>query len=183
MSDRCDTRQRGSSVLALAVLGCVALAACGSTGAPSGTVTNGANPSAEGPDFPLQFARCMRSHGVPSFPDPSSRGGIDIAPGSGINPQSPAFQSAKAACRRYLPKGIGHPPPMTAAQYRAALAFAQCMRRNGEPNFPDPSRNPSGTGPVLSLDGMLFKPGPGLDPQSPAFRQAVSRCGVRPPPA
>ena len=47
----------------------------------------------------LAFARCMRTHGVPDFPDPtfSGRGGKQIALGSG-NSQSPAFQHAAAAC-------------------------------------------------------------------------------------
>jgi hypothetical protein len=49
----------------------------------------------------LQFARCMRSHGVPNFPDPkviTGPGGNQEAYLSGINPQSPAFQSAAKAC-------------------------------------------------------------------------------------
>jgi hypothetical protein len=49
----------------------------------------------------LQFARCMRSHGVPTFPDPkviTSTGGNQEVYLPGINPQSPAFQSAAKAC-------------------------------------------------------------------------------------
>jgi hypothetical protein len=52
----------------------------------------------------LKFARCMRSHGVPNFPDPK------VMPGSGPNQvahlagvtgqelQAPAFQAAAKAC-------------------------------------------------------------------------------------
>src|ERR1700730_11299625 len=36
----------------------------------------------------LKFTRCMRSHGVPNMPDPSSNGGIDPR-GTGIDPHSP----------------------------------------------------------------------------------------------
>jgi hypothetical protein len=49
----------------------------------------------------LEFARCMRSHGVPNFPDPkviSSSGGSQRVYLSGINPQSPAFQASAEAC-------------------------------------------------------------------------------------
>lgn len=49
----------------------------------------------------LRFARCMRSHGVPNFPDPkvlSSHGGNQVAYLPGVNPQSPAVQSAAKAC-------------------------------------------------------------------------------------
>jgi hypothetical protein len=51
----------------------------------------------------LGYAVCMRSHGVPSFPDPTfSDGGMgfDIRPGSGINPGSPVFRAAETACAR-----------------------------------------------------------------------------------
>jgi hypothetical protein len=49
----------------------------------------------------IQFARCMRTHGVPNFPDPkviTGTGGNQEAYLPGINPQSPAFQSAAKAC-------------------------------------------------------------------------------------
>jgi hypothetical protein len=46
----------------------------------------------------LASARCMRKHGVPNFPDPSFSGNqIDIGDG-GVNPESPAFRRAAAAC-------------------------------------------------------------------------------------
>ena len=49
----------------------------------------------------LQFARCMRSHGVPNFPDPEVRtgpGGNQEAYLPGVNIQSPAVRSAANAC-------------------------------------------------------------------------------------
>ncbi len=58
----------------------------------------------------LQFAACMRSHGLSNFPDPQvSAGpgggvGIRIGPGSGIDPQSPAFQAAQHACGSIMGK-------------------------------------------------------------------------------
>ena len=47
----------------------------------------------------LRFARCMRAHGVPDFPDPTfwRSGGQQIVIGPGSS-QSPAFQHAAAAC-------------------------------------------------------------------------------------
>jgi len=52
----------------------------------------------------LQFSACMRSHGVPTFPDPPPGGqAIRILPGSGIDTQSPQYQAATAARRRYGP--------------------------------------------------------------------------------
>jgi hypothetical protein len=49
----------------------------------------------------LKFSQCMRSHGVPNFPDPTFHGaavGIELTPGSGVDPNSPAFKSAQKAC-------------------------------------------------------------------------------------
>jgi hypothetical protein len=51
----------------------------------------------------LNFARCMRSHGVPNFPDPkvtTGQGGQSVVDlrGAGLNFQSPAFRAAAKAC-------------------------------------------------------------------------------------
>lgn len=49
----------------------------------------------------LAMSRCMRSHGVPNFPDPTFSGGhvtLGFGPSSGIDPQSPAFQAAARKC-------------------------------------------------------------------------------------
>ncbi|HTX11948.1 MAG TPA: hypothetical protein VME22_25225 [Solirubrobacteraceae bacterium] len=49
----------------------------------------------------LQFARCMRSHGVPNFPDPRVMAGADgnqVAYLPGVNIDAPAVQSAAKAC-------------------------------------------------------------------------------------
>jgi hypothetical protein len=49
----------------------------------------------------LKFAKCMRSHGVPNFPDPeviTGPGGRQEAYLPGIDPQSPAFQGGARAC-------------------------------------------------------------------------------------
>jgi hypothetical protein len=66
----------------------------------------------------LKFSECMRSHGVPGFPDPkfsSSGGGVrvtqKIGKSSGIDPGSPQFQAAQKACQGDLPfKGVKGAP-------------------------------------------------------------------------
>ncbi len=60
-----------------------------------------APPSAARRNAMLRFAQCMRSHGVPGFPDPTFNGNrvqIRIQPGAGIDPNSPNFKHAQAAC-------------------------------------------------------------------------------------
>lgn len=51
----------------------------------------------------LQFAACVRSHGVPNFPDPGNDGRIPDPAGVGINQGSPKFQAANSACGKYRP--------------------------------------------------------------------------------
>ncbi len=133
----------------------------------------------------LAFANCVRSHGVPNFPDPTNNrnGGIAIQQSdragsgpstkvNGVPVNGPAFQSAMQACRKYLPNG-GHPSAAKTAQMKAkALAMARCMRSHGVPNFPDPQFQ---TGPGGGFGVRLG--GPGVNPNSPAFQTAQKACG------
>jgi hypothetical protein len=160
-------RRRQLSIALALVGGVVAIAACGSSGkAPSaGATVNQA----------LRFSECMRSHGVTGFPDPTAGGGLELAPGADV--QSPAFQSAQRTCSKLQPGG-GGPPRMSESEYLSALHFAKCMRSHGLADFPDPARSSVG-GPAFFLRGMVFKLGAGLNPMSPAFRQAATACGLK----
>jgi hypothetical protein len=51
----------------------------------------------------LRFARCVRSHGVPAFPDPGSDGRIPDPARVGIDQGSPKFQVANQACGKWRP--------------------------------------------------------------------------------
>jgi hypothetical protein len=62
-----------------------------------------------------EYAACMRSHGVPKFPDPklSGNGGIDVGtlgPRVGADPNSPQFKAAEKACGRLAPRAGGPAP-------------------------------------------------------------------------
>jgi hypothetical protein len=58
----------------------------------------------------LKYSECMRSHGIANFPDPVSNGkGISIPAVTGVDPQSPQFQSAQQACRSLMPGGAAAP--------------------------------------------------------------------------
>jgi hypothetical protein len=158
----------------LAAVSCVvAVAACGSSHTP-GTTTGARSESPA-----LKFADCMRAHGVPSFPDPGGGGGGINFAGTGINPQSPAFKSARRACARLAPEGAGG-VRATETQFLAALGFAKCMRVNGFPSFPDPTRVDSPPGPILIIaNGLFFRVSPNFDPNTPAVHRAIAACGQR----
>ena len=55
--------------------------------------------------FSLAFARCMRAHGVPYFPDPNGQAD-QLGPASGIDPNSAQFQAAiNGPCKSMAPPG------------------------------------------------------------------------------
>jgi hypothetical protein len=157
----------------------------GSTGGDS---TDDAGGEVDTEQALLDFAECMREHGVdiedPSF---SGEGGgfIRIGPppgdGAGGTPDADVEerQAAQEACSEHL-EGIaqefGEIDP-TEGQDQA-LEFAQCMRDHGvdmaDPDFSDP-------GPEFgSEDGEgEAQSGPfgDLDPEDPAFQAALEECG------
>ena len=50
----------------------------------------------------VKWAGCMRSHGLPCFPDPNAQGAFDS---SRFDDTSPAFQTASKACKSLEPTG------------------------------------------------------------------------------
>jgi hypothetical protein len=56
----------------------------------------------------LALAACMRSHGVPNYPDPTFGSGGMVSQGfgrsEGLDPNSPIFQAAQKACRGSSPR-------------------------------------------------------------------------------
>lgn len=54
----------------------------------------------------LKYSKCMRSHGVPKFPDPNPNGGLNLDGGKiGMSPDDPTFKAALKACQSYLGTG------------------------------------------------------------------------------
>jgi hypothetical protein len=142
----------------------------GSGGGGSSTVVLGA-----GAHKSLKYAQCMRTHGVPNFPDPTADGSFSL---TGINPRSQQVQNAQNICGKLLSLGRQTPSPAQQAQALAsALKFSQCMRSHGVTNFPDPQS--SGGGIRISLKASASG---GLDPSSPIFQAAQKACrGSLPP--
>ena len=61
----------------------------------------------------LEFAACMREHGV-DMPDPDFSGGgarMQFRAGAGgVDPESPTFQKAQEACQEILEEAFGDGP-------------------------------------------------------------------------
>ena len=150
--------------LATAVVCALMIAACGSA-IPTATTSAGID-SAQG----IEFAGCMRSHGLADFPDPIPGHGMQFNLPSGLSPRSPAFLSAQSACRHQVvpPQDRGG-GGVSAGERSADLKLAQCMRSHGVPNYPDPTyRNGRPTSQPLTVYG--------INPDSPAVQSAQRVC-------
>jgi hypothetical protein len=139
-SDR--DRWRGSpwraGVLAVTVSIVMLAAACGS---PSSTSNTGASGQFQ---QDLAFAQCMRSHGLPDFPDPNANGhGFGNQQRQNQEQSNPHLGTAYSACSHLLPSGSSSNGNKTVPSQTQLVRFAQCMRSHGEPNYPDPSPNVS----------------------------------------
>ena len=84
---------KGHTVAAIAVL-VLSLTACGSSPShASGPVGSKA----------VAFSRCMRSHGIPNWPDPTTdRNGQPVFDIPGINPDSPRVSNTADECTHLL---------------------------------------------------------------------------------
>jgi hypothetical protein len=172
---------RARLLTAAALLSWALVAGCGGSRA---SPTDGASTSASAASAVasgVAFSRCIRSHGVPNFPDPKVSGQA-IRMGSPRTIESPAFQSAVRSCQRLLPKGAPGPEPPSGQAQAQMLTVSACMRKHGISGFPDPSTSPPsnpGNSAVLGHGGYYLAIPKSLDTSSPAFEQAAAACNLR----
>lgn len=151
---------------ALVLIAMVALlSACGSS-APAKTSAGGSggNNTAANVDEAVKFAECMRDNGVSDFPDPDASGQFvyGIKAGSSLDPRTTAWKQAISACNNLEPPGL-IPTTFTSQQIVARLKFAQCIRTNGVPDFPDPSDH----GPLINVKNAQ---------SNPQLQSAIQKC-------
>jgi hypothetical protein len=165
-------RLPAATVLAITL----AAAGCGGTTKPPSGGTGGSGPPKNVVSAAYKFSRCMRQHGVSSFPDPtvqSSPGhqqiGIHVTPALTGSPQ---FTSAQKACQGIMPGpgngNDGQSAQQLAAHLKGMVSFADCMRSHHVPTFPDPTTQGNITPPMLTAAG--------IDLHAPAVRAAAVTC-------
>ena len=150
---------RPPAALAMVAMVAVISAGCGGTrssggantaAASAGTGSSSGNSTGTTREKAVKFAECMRANGVGAFPDPDASGELTIdavANGSSVDTSSAAFEQALGACKDMEPPGFTG-AKVTAQQRTARLEFAQCVRDNGVPDFPDPTAN----GPLVDTN-------------------------------
>ncbi len=165
-----------AAVVTIAVVG----AGCGGAGSGGGTNTaavsdgtrsSGGSGTAIKREKAVKFAECMRANGVSEFPDPDASGQMTIdgiANGSSVDTSSPTFDRAFSACKHLEPPGFTG-TRVTAQQRTARLEFAQCVRENGVPDFPDPTPN----GPLVDTNRI---PSAAATGGMSSLRAAMQKC-------
>jgi hypothetical protein len=142
-----------ASVIAFAAFSLLA-AGCGGGGSPgvasvtssttAATATqNGTTTAQKGTlASAFAFARCMRSHGIPNWPDPNSSGVFDNKAklrSLGVS-VSRVRALEQGACNIPLPSGgQSQGQTITRADRADYLKAAACMRSHGFGDFPDPT--------------------------------------------
>jgi hypothetical protein len=121
----------------------------------------------------LAFSQCMRTHGVPSFPDPQQLAGAGFKLTIHQDTtSSPRARTAFSACNHLLPNTGGSEPQLTPKEIRTrvadGLSFAGCMRRHGVAAFPDPTAQGQLTVEMVQAAG--------IDVHSPAVLRVVQTC-------
>jgi hypothetical protein len=195
------TRRRAHLLGAAAFLTvALALGGCGGSSSPGvahlasekGSDSTSSESGGSSPESPaglqqaaVAYAKCMRSNGVPNFPDPNPGGGFLFHASRGLI-SSPLFKAAQAKCDKLLPGGglpggPGSEPP-SAQTLAKFLKIARCMRKHGVSGFPDPRTsappNPLGSGiaEVSDIEGVILLFPSTIDQQSPAFTRAAATC-------
>lgn len=143
----------------------LATAACGGGGT---SAASGASASASATSLyarQLAYSQCVRSHGVPKFPDPDSNGHLNVNT-SDLGVSTSVLQAADQACSKFkpVPPGGGQAGQNPAQNAARALKWAKCLRKHGIPNFPDPGSNGS------------FNVPSSISTQSPTFKAAENAC-------
>jgi hypothetical protein len=152
-----------AGALVAAILVLLTAACTRSPSSPGSAASSSAEGSTNSPSA-LAFSACMRSHGVPNYPDPDSSGQLPKTDPQMLGVSSSQYDGAQQACRHLFPTAGGSlhqreeqcivnggpcPPALLQQMLTADRQFAQCIRSHGWPNFPDPT--PQSDGPVFNI--------------------------------
>jgi hypothetical protein len=159
----------GSSAPQVASLGNSSAPSAGSGGGGARSTASGSGNATELLD---QWATCIRGHGDPSQADPTvdSNRDIDITMDNVSSTLAGEVHGGTGPCSSYLTAAAaalrgGQSAPQ-APSLAVQLKYAECMRANGVPKFPDPNG---------SQDQYIGN----LDPNSPTFENADKVCSKK----
>ncbi len=149
------------AIIATAALGL--LAACGGSPSSAGSGGSPAAGGSAGTPSAVAYSACIRSHGVPNYPDPGSSGQLPKTDAQLLGVSTSQYQAAEQACQQLLPsagsvqqqdhqcmQNSDCQPALVQQMMTGDLKLARCMRSHGVPNFPDPT-NGGSSGPIFNI--------------------------------
>jgi hypothetical protein len=167
-----------AAIIATAALALLA-AACGSPSSIGSGGSSNAGGSADS-QMGIGYANCMRSHGVPKYPDPDSRNelanGLPKVSLQQLEVSSSQYQAAQNDCAHLLPNGGQQTQTQSQQDLNAMRRYARCMRSHGVPTWPDPTYYPA-AGWGFNLVHVH-----GFDPNSTRIEHQMDECGRGLPP-
>jgi hypothetical protein len=115
-----------------------------------GSSSSDSSPVAAQGNKALAYSHCMRSNGVPNYPDPNSNGDLPKGRAQAFGVSTSRYQAAEQACAHLLPSSGSAsltqclmtgdcPRSVVQPALEQGRRFAQCMRSHGVPNWPDPT--------------------------------------------
>jgi hypothetical protein len=122
----------------------------------------------------LAYSRCMRSHGVLNFPDPSSSGVIPKLSLEQLRVSSTVFGAAQRACQHLLPRSDLSSQAWDQLALNDLWQFARCVRAHGVPNWPDPLAESDPGQP--GTPGFPRNLPPSINTNSPVVKNAMHTC-------
>ncbi len=185
--------RRSGGLAVLVAAAAIGLAACGGgsstphvaslgsssgndSGSTDGSGSSTTAPSSGNPTQLLdQWAACIRKHGDPSQVDPTidSNKDIQINMNNVSDTLANEVHGSTGPCSNYLLAAEnqlrgGQPAPQ-APPMATQLKYAECMRANGVPKYPDPNGSTEGPS-FIAL---------GIDSNSPVFQNADKVCSKK----
>jgi hypothetical protein len=178
------TARTTGAIIATATLGLLATA-CSSGPSPAGSAGSPNSGGSANSTSAVAYAHCIRSHGVPNYPDPPGSGQVPKADAQQLGISSSQLQAAQRDCQHLYPVASGSlgtslrqceetgdcPQAIVQPVLNAMRRFSRCMRSHGVPNWPDPTTDSEGR------PGFNLVPIHGTDWNSPQIQNKVSECG------
>ncbi|GAA2299829.1 hypothetical protein GCM10010234_48210 [Streptomyces hawaiiensis] len=93
-----------------------------------------------------EWVTCLRKNGVDA-PDPDAKGQVDFGDNAALKKNTKFLDASEkcASLKAAVPEGLenANQPELTPEQIKVKREYADCMQKNGAPDFPDPG--PDGT--------------------------------------
>jgi hypothetical protein len=156
-------------VVAVAAFSLFAAGCGGGSGSPgvANVASSTASAAAATQNGAFAFAHCLRSHGLPGWPDPTSDGGFDKAKLRQLGYSVARVRAVEDGPCNHLFGSSSQGPTITLTDRADYLQAAACMRTHGFRDFPDP---------IFQDNNVRTSIPSSIDQDSSQFKSAAATC-------